>query len=135
MYGMAFTIAIPFFIATAIGLATYLADFPFGAFDFSENRGPLYNSAVVIPPWGMTFWDHHWYWVWVLHAVPIFWFFGLTKDAVNIYRVGALKLGLGTLYPSLHDEYDPDKSRRSGGSGSRSWRIRLANKIKNHLFE
>lgn len=54
-------------------------------------------------------------------AIPIFVFFGLTKDAINNYRQIALFFGLGSLCPCLEKEYDPDKSVSEGESsfGSR----------------
>lgn len=45
-----------------------------------------------------------------LTAIPVFLFFGTTKDAVNEYRAAALFLGLGRLFPRLRTEYDPDRT-------------------------
>jgi pheromone a factor receptor len=41
-------------------------------------------------------------------TVPILVFFGMTKDAMNCYRVILLFFGLGKVFPRLHEEYDPD---------------------------
>ncbi|KAH7328490.1 pheromone A receptor-domain-containing protein [Stachybotrys elegans] len=57
----------------------------------------------------------------IVTAIPIFLFFGLTKDAINAYRTTLLMFGLDRWFPSLENEYDPD--RRSYGNsymGSRS---------------
>ncbi|KAG6001775.1 hypothetical protein E4U21_003820 [Claviceps maximensis] len=49
-------------------------------------------------------------------SIPIFVFFGMTKDAINYYRRIALFFGLGALFPGLKQEYDPDKAILVGGS-------------------
>ncbi|KAI9901888.1 hypothetical protein N3K66_003705 [Trichothecium roseum] len=51
-------------------------------------------------------------------AVPVFWFFGLTRDAVNDYRLVLLALGLGRWFPRLREEYDPDRSSATASSSS-----------------
>lgn len=49
----------------------------------------------------------------IITVVPIFWFFGLTKEAINTYRQYLLALGLGKWFPNLNEEYDPDRTGRS----------------------
>ena len=46
----------------------------------------------------------------ILSGIPIFIFFGLTKDAINNYRRALLVVGLGRSFPRLYQEYDPDNS-------------------------
>lgn len=58
-------------------------------------------------------------------TIPIFIFFGMTKDAMNSYRVVLLFFGLGKVFPQLHEEYDPDAqilASMSNGSHSTSTR-------------
>lgn len=57
-------------------------------------------------------------------AIPIFVFFGLTKDAINNYRQISLFFGLGRICPGLHQEYDPDKMDATGGSSFGSSQLR-----------
>ncbi|KAJ2905937.1 hypothetical protein MKZ38_003725 [Zalerion maritima] len=139
LYGMALTVAVPYFVLNLVGMSAYISGMKFGPFSFSKNHGPLYNTAVLMPVWGMTWYDHSWYWVWSIQTIPVFWFFGLTKDAVNMYRHGALIMGLGKLFPRLYEEYDPDRSRRlsgsQGSSSKRSWVAKFTAKLKNHLFD
>lgn len=52
----------------------------------------------------------------VLTAIPVFLFFGTTKDAVNEYRAAVLLLGFGRLFPGLETEYDPDRTPHNEGS-------------------
>ena len=58
----------------------------------------------------------------IITAIPIFVFFGMTKDAMNCYRVILLYVGLGKAFPSLYEEYNPDSralaSYSNGGSNS-----------------
>lgn len=44
----------------------------------------------------------------IVTAIPVFIFFGMTKDAMNCYRVILLYVGLGKVFPSLYEEYNPD---------------------------
>jgi pheromone a factor receptor len=57
-------------------------------------------------------------WIPILSAIPIFGFFGTTKDAMNDYRRLLLFFGLGKIFPPLYQEYDPD--HRVGGSSNGS---------------
>jgi len=50
-----------------------------------------------------------------LTAMVIFFVFGTTTEGLNDYRRLLLFLGLGPVFPKLHEEYNPD-SRRSGKS-------------------
>ncbi|KHN99512.1 pheromone receptor [Metarhizium album ARSEF 1941] len=56
-------------------------------------------------------------------AIPIFVFFGLTKDAINNYRQVSLFFGLGAIFPVLHNEYDPDKAVTTSGNSFGSSRL------------
>jgi len=49
----------------------------------------------------------------IITVLPIFFWFGFTKEAVNTYRVYCLNVGLGKYFPKLHEEYEPDRSRTS----------------------
>jgi len=64
-------------------------------------------------------------WVGVITVCVIVMFFGLGKEAINTYRMFALKLCLGRCFPYLHEEYDPDRSNAS--SQPPSWGSRISN--------
>jgi pheromone a factor receptor len=66
----------------------------------------------------------------ILTVIPIFWFFGVTKEAVNTYRVYGLALGLGKWFPKLHDEYDPDRTRTGPSTRSWSWGAQLGSFLR-----
>lgn len=82
-------------------------------FDFNA----IHNHAPGEIPWNtivyLTSNLVHWSYIDMCYlpiaaTVPIFVFFGMTKDAMNCYRVVLLYLGLGKVFPRLHQEYDPD---------------------------
>lgn len=56
-------------------------------------------------------------------AIPIFVFFGLTKDAINDYRQVFLFFGFGAIFPGLHNEYDPDRTVTTSGGSFGSGRL------------
>lgn len=58
-------------------------------------------------------------WIPILSAIPIFGFFGTTKDAMNDYRRLLLLFGLGKIFPRLYQEHDPDH-RVEGSSNASS---------------
>lgn len=66
----------------------------------------------------------------ILTVIPIFWFFGVTKEAVNTYRVYGLALGLGKWFPKLHDEYDPDRTSTAASTKSMGWGAQLGSLLK-----
>lgn len=83
-------------------------------FDFNE----IHHSTTAVIPWGaivflpsrlIDFGSLNNGYISILTSIPIFLFFGMTKDAMNSYRVVLLFLGLGKVWPNLHHEYDPDR--------------------------
>lgn len=85
-------------------------------FDFA----PSWNTVIFMPYKGVVSPILNDSWVTIVTSVPIFVFFGLTKDAINEYRKGLLLVGLGRAWPGLHDEYDPDRKALRSGSLSAS---------------
>jgi pheromone a factor receptor len=65
----------------------------------------------------------------VITVIPIVWFFGATKEAMNTYRTYFLALGLGKWFPKLHDEYDPDRTRTGA---PRSWGAQFGSLLKSN---
>ena len=57
-------------------------------------------------------------WIPILTGIPVFIFFGMTKEAMNDYRKMLLFFRMGKLFPKLRQEYDPDRSLYSGTSVS-----------------
>lgn len=77
-----------------------------------------WNAVVFLPSTEIEFTMMDDAWICIITTLPIFLFFGMTKDAVNDYRKMCLFFGAGRLWPSLHEEYDPDrkKSKENGSS-------------------
>ncbi|KAJ2973941.1 hypothetical protein NQ176_g6316 [Zarea fungicola] len=82
------------------------------------NVSQIHHPAPPTVPWGsvifmpsriIDFGSFNNGYICILTSIPIFLFFGMTKDAMNSYRVILLSCGLGRIWPGLHEEYDPDK--------------------------
>lgn len=84
-------------------------------YDAIHNQASPYpwNSVILATSDKLTFQLMNVPYIAILTAIPIFVFFGTTKDAMNDYRKILLFVGLGKLFPRLNDEYDPDRSVRS----------------------
>lgn len=87
-------------------------------YDQIHNHATPYpwNSVVYITSDQASFQLLNIPYIGALTAIPIFVFFGMTKDAMNDYRRLLLCLGLGRVFPRLREEYDPDRSVRTGQS-------------------
>ncbi|XWW96973.1 hypothetical protein V2A60_004953 [Cordyceps javanica] len=70
---------------------------------------PPWGAILFLPSSAISFGSLNNGYISIITAIPIFIFFGMTKDAMNSYRVILLRLGLGRIWPSLHNEYDPDR--------------------------
>ncbi|TLS22921.1 uncharacterized protein PpBr36_06041 [Pyricularia pennisetigena] len=87
---------------------------------------PTLNGIMRIPSWQANWISMRVCYVAILSAIPIFIFFGTTKDAVNTWRGYCLAVGLGKIFAKLKEEYDPDRPRgtqnintlQSWGTGS-----------------
>lgn len=98
-------------------------------YDFKKIHNPAtFNLVTFMTSGGMSFLEMNGNYMAIITVVPIFWFFGFTKEAVNIYRVYCLRIGLGRFFPKLHEEYEPDRSRSS--SALRSWGQNISGFLK-----
>ncbi|KAM3457342.1 hypothetical protein MY3296_001084 [Beauveria thailandica] len=83
-------------------------------FNFNEIHHPKtslpWETIIFIPSRFNDFGSLNNGYISIFTAVPIFLFFGMTKDAINSYRIVVLYFGLGKIWPSLYNEYDPDRS-------------------------
>lgn len=79
-----------------------------------------WNKVILVPSREVDWELFEASWIPVFSTIPIFLFFGMTKDALNDYRKISLLFGAGRIWPKLHEEYDPDRvsSSRSGSSGT-----------------
>ncbi|KAH6624967.1 pheromone A receptor-domain-containing protein [Chaetomium sp. MPI-SDFR-AT-0129] len=58
-----------------------------------------------------------------LSGIVVFFPFGTTPEALNMYRAMLVGVGLGTVFPRLKDEYVPRPSKKSGGVAGTGWVI------------
>lgn len=102
-----------------------------------SKMGPVkpYNYAVIHEhqtpyPWDSIIYvssdqiDAAWMsndYISLLAVISLYLFFGMSKDAINEYRIALLFFGLGKVFPRLYEEYDPDRYR--GSQGSSSYRV------------
>ncbi|OAA37259.1 a-pheromone receptor PreA [Cordyceps fumosorosea ARSEF 2679] len=86
-----------------------LEPFDFHAIHYSPTSSPPWGSIVYIPSHLNNFGSLNNGYISILTAIPIFLFFGMTKDAMNSYRAVLLHVGFGKIWPDLHNEYDPDR--------------------------
>lgn len=138
---MVISILIPFLpVVVALAVFNILQMKMNGVLPYDYNKVhnhelPIPWSTVVLMPSSQISWALmvNCY-IPILTSIPIFVFFGMTKDAINDYRRIALFFGLGVLFPSLRQMYDPDKSFTVGDSsfGSRQtqstvWLVAILN--------
>ncbi|KAF7563820.1 hypothetical protein G7046_g288 [Stylonectria norvegica] len=125
LYLMVLSILTPFLpIVITLAVLNILDATPLTPFDYDTiHNHPFpfkWNTIVYLPSNTVGFAYMNICYIPILSAVPIFIFFGMTKDAMNSYRRGLLKVGLGHVFPGLNEEYDPDREAYGDGSyGSR----------------
>jgi pheromone a factor receptor len=98
-------------------------------YNFSKIHDPAtFNLITFTTSQGMSFLEMNGNYMAIITVLPIFWFFGFTKEAVNKYRVYCLNIGLVRFFPKLHEEYDPDRTRTS--NTLRSWGQNISGFLK-----
>ncbi|KAL7927984.1 pheromone A receptor domain-containing protein [Trichoderma austrokoningii] len=114
LYLMVVSILVPY-LPISMSLAILNVQLAGGltSFDFHaiHNHGPdelPWNTIVYLTSSNMNWAYLEMCYLPIATAVPIFVFFGMTKDAMNCYRMIFLFFGLGKVFPRLHEEYDPD---------------------------
>ncbi|KAL7939056.1 pheromone receptor [Trichoderma chlorosporum] len=129
LYLMVISILTPFLpvtlALTAINIknASPLEPFDFSVIHNNHPKGQLpWDSIIYLPSSQIGWMFMNICYVPIITAIPIFVFFGMTKDAMNCYRVILLYVGLGKAFPGLYEEYNPDTramaSLSNGGSNS-----------------
>lgn len=94
---------------------------PLDPFDFSaihngELTGVPWNSIILLPSKTLDWASMNDRFSAMLTAIPVFGFFGMSKEALNMYRVYLVALGFGRIWPVLNEEYDPDGRSHYGNS-------------------
>lgn len=130
LYWMCVSIMVPFFPMQMFFLyVNIMAGLRYlQPYDFRKiHDSPEFTMVTFTTSEGISFVEMNMTYMAAITGVPLFWFFGFTKEALNVYRVYLLKVGLGRWFPKLHEEYDPDRTR----TGSvRSWGQQISKLLK-----
>jgi pheromone a factor receptor len=122
------------FVLSLILLVVYL---PMNGFVFFENmnhpllsyswsavHGPDWWTIYMVPTGGIVRFDR---WICIISGFVIFLFFGLGKDALDMYRCWLVMIGLGRCFPSLEHprgtqtHYDSSGSSSFGNPSRQKW--------------
>ncbi|KAK2600303.1 hypothetical protein QQS21_004944 [Conoideocrella luteorostrata] len=123
LYLMVISILIPFFpvvVAIAVFNTVQMNGIKPYNYDLIHNQGSPFpwNTILFLSSSQINWVFMNNCYINIATALPVFIFFGLTKEAINNYRQLALLVGLGVIFPGLREEYDPDKVTPAGGSSS-----------------
>lgn len=81
----------------------------------SEGWNQIDYAPISTVPWSHLYATY----AYALEVLVVFLYFGLTKDAHDLYRENLRALGLGKIFPKLNEEYFP--SDRPPASLSNMW--------------
>ncbi|POR37954.1 Pheromone a factor receptor [Tolypocladium paradoxum] len=121
LYLMVTAILVPFFpVVVTLAVINVINNqplLPFDYYDVHNHKLPAPWNTIVFVPSSMINWMYmNNCYIPILSVVPIFVFFGMTKDAMNQYRLIFLFVGLGRVFPRLEKEYDPDRGSSAENS-------------------
>lgn len=122
LYFMTLSILVPYLplmLLYFVNNVRYLL--PLDPYDFSaihggDVTGQPWNSIVLLPSKAIDWASMNDRFSAMLTAIPVFGFFGMSKEALNMYRVYLVALGFGRIWPVLNEEYDPDGRSHYGSS-------------------
>lgn len=114
LYLMVVAIMVPFLPIVLVLCVLNIKDMgsvrPFDYDAIHNHAEPFpWNSIIYLPSSLIDFSTLNNAYISILTAIPIFVFFGMTKDAMNDYRRVLVFFGVGKVFPSLLQEYDPDR--------------------------
>jgi pheromone a factor receptor len=121
---MSLSILIPYLpVMVAFSVYNIMEILPLKPYDFIQvhygNNPFPWNTVLFVPSSEIGFALMNVNYITILTALPIFWFFGMTKDAINTYRRLLLAMDFGKFFKGLDQEYDPDRRRpRPTGSSA-----------------
>ncbi|KAF4461175.1 pheromone a factor receptor [Fusarium albosuccineum] len=123
LYLMVVSILTPFLpIIITLAVINVMMASPLKPFNYDLiHKHPFpyqWDNIIFLPSNGVGFAYMNNCYISILAAVPVFLFFGMTKDAMNSYRLGLLYFGLGHIFPKLNEEYDPDREAYGSSSGN-----------------
>lgn len=97
-------------------------------YDWDRVHDPrIFNSIIRIPAYGQVSIGK---WVQVATGYWMFFIFGTGSDARNQYKQMLIGIGLGKLFPSLHNMHHTGNSTPSSFGAAKSWTLDLPSKAK-----
>ncbi|KAI9870902.1 MAG: a-factor receptor [Pleopsidium flavum] len=97
--------------------------FPRIPYSWDAVHGAEWWQIIMIPTGGVVVFDR---WIQIGCGFLVFFFFGLGKDAMKMYRAWLLKMGFGRIFPSLKGQYETQRTPSTGNRfGSVSSRAKL----------
>ncbi|KAI9762620.1 MAG: a-factor receptor [Chaenotheca gracillima] len=92
--------------------------YPRHPYSWSSVHGPAWTEIIMVPTGGQVAFDR---WIRVGCGLLFFLFFGTGNDAKKMYQTWLLKIGLGSVFPRLHQTRpSPSGTGVSGSGGSAS---------------
>ena len=73
--------------------------YPLLPYDWNAIHGPAWWDVIMVPTYGAIYYDR---WIHIGVGFAIFFFFGLGKEAITMYRGWLLKAGFGRIFPNLY---------------------------------
>ncbi|KAF4121250.1 pheromone a factor receptor [Geosmithia morbida] len=125
LYQTIVSILAPYFpIVLAIGIINIMDTGTMTAYDYQamhDRQIPFpWSTILYFPSAAIGFGSMNIAYISILTSIPVFIFFGMTKEALNSYRSVLVRCGLGVCFPTLYREYDPDRSLRYAGFSGNS---------------
>lgn len=93
-------------------------------YSWDTIHGAEWWQIIMVPTGGVVEFDR---WIRIACGFLVFFFFGLGKDAMKMYRAWLLRLGFGRIFPSLKRQRETPMTVASTGNrfGSFSSRAKL----------
>lgn len=114
---MSLSIVVPYVPMQVVLFALSVGNMRVRQYDYQGIHDDIglypWNSIMFIPSWLLDFPTMNQPWVAVLTTIPIVAFFGMTTEAIDIYRRFLLHLGFGRFFEALEDPYDPGRVHSS----------------------
>ncbi|KAI9807346.1 MAG: a-factor receptor [Piccolia ochrophora] len=85
------------FLPTQLYLFFLNVSYPRHPYDWDTIHGEMWHDIILVPTGGRVAFDR---WIRVVAGFVLFFFFGMGRDAKNMYRNWLLGLGLGKVFPS-----------------------------------
>jgi pheromone a factor receptor len=129
LYQMALSIIVPyvplqmvFFIINMRETLLMLEPYDYYSLHVDTNPYP-WSAIIMIPSWMLDFASMNQPWVPILTVIPIVLFFGMTNEAIDMYRKCLLWVGFSRCFPSFKETYDSNRTRDTSTSRKSLWSL------------